>query len=114
MVCLQVLSHLVDVRVEVMQGEDRGFKLFFEFEKNKYFDNKVGVQAAGAAHCGACAWNGGVNIGNEVVIFPMLVACHETCRDAHAPGRSSPHPLHAIPPVTLPTLVCRPRLCGPP
>lgn len=24
-----------------MTGEDRGFKLFFEFEDNKFFDNKV-------------------------------------------------------------------------
>mmetsp|Transcript_7295 Transcript_7295/g.18064 ORF Transcript_7295/g.18064 Transcript_7295/m.18064 type:complete len:352 (-) Transcript_7295:342-1397(-) len=37
----EVLQHLVDVRLEVLAGEERGFKLFFEFEPNKFFTNKV-------------------------------------------------------------------------
>jgi hypothetical protein len=36
-----VLKHLVDVRAEVLTGEDTGFKLLFEFEENKFFTNKV-------------------------------------------------------------------------
>jgi len=27
--------------IQVLIGEDRGFKLCFEFEDNKYFENKV-------------------------------------------------------------------------
>lgn len=37
----EVLKHLVDIRVKVLTGEDRGFELTFHFEPNQYFESKV-------------------------------------------------------------------------
>jgi hypothetical protein len=37
-----VIPAVHDVWLQVLTGEERGFKLFFEFaENNKYFNNKV-------------------------------------------------------------------------
>jgi len=38
---MDVLNSLIDVRAEVFTGEERGFKLYFEFADNKYFNNKT-------------------------------------------------------------------------
>lgn len=37
----EVLKHLVDVRAEVLTGDDFGYKLIFTFEPNKFFSNTV-------------------------------------------------------------------------
>ncbi|KAL6756588.1 nucleosome assembly protein-domain-containing protein [Haematococcus lacustris] len=37
----EVLKYLEDIRVEVLTGEDRGFKLLFHFAPNPYLRNKV-------------------------------------------------------------------------
>lgn len=37
----EVLAFLEDVRVEVLIGDDRGFKLYFHFKENPYLLDKV-------------------------------------------------------------------------
>ncbi|KAJ9530770.1 hypothetical protein QJQ45_014913 [Haematococcus lacustris] len=37
----EVLKYLEDIRIEVLTGEDRGFKLLFHFAPNPYLRNKV-------------------------------------------------------------------------
>lgn len=41
----EALKHLVDIKWEHFEGEDtKGFKLFFHFEPNPFFDNDVLVR----------------------------------------------------------------------